>query len=363
MSNSLAIATVTATLRHLLDAPVKEVDNDLSTFGYKVTTQPPDLAAKDFEGGNASVGLNIFLYQIQQNAAWRNMDLPRTTRPGETGQPPLALNLHYLLTAYGQNDSNAGNLAQRVLGAALSVLHDHPLLASDQIASAIPGNDLAKQFERMRITPLSLGVEEMSKLWTIFQSQYRISTAFEVTVALIESRRPTRAPLPVIRRGDHDRGAIAVTGGIPVLSRVMPPNCQSATRLGDSAVVETEQPTNGTNILEFFHPTTGKTNEVQPVTASDGTLKILLPSISTDADAMHNWTPGYYQMVLTRPGPANKKLLSNALPFALAPRITLSQRVFNAGAFTLPVVCEPRIDPRQSVLLLFGEQQIRPTTL
>jgi hypothetical protein len=362
MSNSLAIAATTATLRHLLDAPVKDIDTDLSTFGYRVTTQPPDLAAKDFEGSNASVGLNIFLYQTVLNAAWRNMDMPKAMRPGETGQPPLALNLHYLLTAYGQNDSGAGNLAQRVLGAALSVVHDHPLLAPDQIANAIPGNDLAKQFERMRITPLPMGVEEISKLWMIFQTQYRLSAAIEVTVALIDSRRPTKTPLPVIRRGSDDRGALAVTGSIPVLNRVIPPQRQSATRLGEDVVVEAEQLTGGSDILRFRHQTTGQVNEITSQTAADSSLKVHLPAVAADADAMHNWTPGYYQLDLLRPGPATTKLVSNALPFALAPRITLSQQVFNAGTFTLAVTCEPRIDPGQAVLLLFGDQQITPNS-
>lgn len=360
MSNSLAIAAATATLRHLLDVPVKDLDTDLSTFGYRVTTQPPDLAAKDFEGGNASVGLNVFLYQTVLNAAWRNMDMPKATRPGETGQPPLALNLHYLLTAYGQNDSNAGNLAQRVLGAALSVVHDHPLLAPDQIANAIPGNDLAKQFERMRITPLPMGVEEISKLWMIFQTQYRLSAVIEVTVALIDSKRPTRTPLPVIRRGGDDRGALAVTGSIPVLNRVIPPQRQSATRLGEDAFVEADQLSGNNNMLRFRHQTTGQVNEILSQTTADNTLKVHLPAIAADADAMHNWAPGYYQIDLLRQGPATTRLVSNSLPFALAPKISLALQIFNAGTFALAVTCEPRIDPDQAVLLLFGDQQITP---
>src|SRR5207302_136942 len=81
-----------------------------------------------------------------------------------------------------------------------SVLHDHPLLSSAEISAALPNNDLAQQFERVKITPLALGVEEISKLWMVFQTQYRISAAYEVTVILIDSRTPTNAPLPVLKR-------------------------------------------------------------------------------------------------------------------------------------------------------------------
>ena len=41
-------------------------------------------------GNNTANQLNLFLYQTMVNAAWRNMDMPRQVKPGETGQPPLA---------------------------------------------------------------------------------------------------------------------------------------------------------------------------------------------------------------------------------------------------------------------------------
>ncbi len=92
MSNPLAIAAVTAMLRELIKRGVRDF---LPNPDDNVTTKPLDKA----RNGNSSPDqLNIFLYQTVPNAAWRNMDMPRQVRPGETGQPPLALNLHYLIT-------------------------------------------------------------------------------------------------------------------------------------------------------------------------------------------------------------------------------------------------------------------------
>ena len=42
--------------------------------------------------------------------------MPRQLRPGESGTPPLALNLHYLLTAYGRGESDNDAVSHRVHG-------------------------------------------------------------------------------------------------------------------------------------------------------------------------------------------------------------------------------------------------------
>src|SRR4029450_9173721 len=109
-------------LRDLLFKQVPHLDDQLGDL--EVTTQPPDLARKTI----TKVQLNLFLSQTTVNAAWRNLDPPRQVRPGETGAPSLALNLHYLLTAYGPGESDPTSLGLRALGNAMSVLHDNPLL-------------------------------------------------------------------------------------------------------------------------------------------------------------------------------------------------------------------------------------------
>src|SRR5690349_1850402 len=201
MSNSLAIAAVTATLRNLIKAGI---DNDVP--GALVTTQPLD------EVKTPGDLINVFLYQTTIDAAWSNRDVGRKTKPGETGQPALALNLFYLLTAYGKNNA-APDLpdltSHRLLGRAMRVLHDHPVLSFAEIESALSGNDLHEQIERVRITHQPMTLDEMSKLWTAFQAKYRISTAYEVSVVLIDSRRPATAPLPVLKRGELDQGVAA----------------------------------------------------------------------------------------------------------------------------------------------------------
>src|SRR6185437_12405922 len=111
MSNVLAIAATTRTLRNLLLARIPALDAELSDL--EVTLQPPDIARK----GISKSQLNLFLFQVVTNAAWSNLDMPGRVRPGETAPPALALNLHYLITAWGRGDSDSDALSHRVLAA------------------------------------------------------------------------------------------------------------------------------------------------------------------------------------------------------------------------------------------------------
>src|SRR3954468_4403214 len=95
MANSLAIATVTATLEKLLEKPL-----DADVAGAKVTFVRPDATG----GGLPATRANIFLYQVTPSAAARIGDGP--PRPGAAGQalnrPRIGLDLHYLSTFYGR---------------------------------------------------------------------------------------------------------------------------------------------------------------------------------------------------------------------------------------------------------------------
>ncbi len=358
MSNALAIAATTATLRNLLLTQVPQLDGDLSDL--EVTAQPLDVARK----GISKSQVNLFLYQTTINAAWRNMDMPRQTRPGEIGAPPLALNLHYLITAYGRGESDNDAVNHRVLGGAMSVLHDHPLLSRGEISVALPNNDLAKQFERVKITPLSLGVEEISKLWMVFQTQYRISVAYEVTVVLIDSRAPSNAALPVLKRGDADRGVITSPGAAPTLNALRFPRSQPAIRLGEDATVLGDQLTVNDAVLRFTSTRLPLPVTVPPSAgANPGELGLHINDVGDDANALSRWAPGFYTVALVVTKTGIPPIVSNEIPFALAPRITVSSSNTGPGAVDVTIQCAPRIATDQRVLLIFGNRQVEPTSM
>ena len=369
MSNSLAIAATTTTLRNLLLTQVRDFDSDLADLD--VTTRAPDVARK----GITVASLNIFLYLTVVNAAWRNMDMPRQVRPGETGSPPLSLNLYYLITAYGRDDVDGNAVSHRVLGGAMSVLHDHAVLGAQEIANALPNNDLAEQIERVRISPLVMSIEEMSKLWMTFQTNYRVSAAYEATVILIDSRNPVKAALPVLKRGKEDRGVFAVASGPTTLKEIRLPKSQSAGRLGEDVIIVGDGLTLSDTVARFTSLVPRQPDgslipppvELAPEAGDNASdLKVRLKPRADDADAFERWVPGFYTVSLVVKRTDTPPTVSNEIAFALAPSITVTPNS-TAGTVavgtTLTMSCAPRIRDGQRVLILFGEQQLVPKTL
>lgn len=358
MSNARAIAATTATLRNLLLAQIPFLDSDLSDL--EVTTQPLDLARK----GITKAQLNLFLYQTVINGAWRNLDMPRQVRPGEAGAPPLALNLHYLITAYGRGETDNDAAGHRVMGGAMSVLHDHPLLGPGEIATSLPNNDLGEQFERLKITPLLMGLEEMSKLWMVFQTQYRISAAYEVTVVLIDSRSPVKSALPVLKRGEADRGAAVVAGLAPSLNEIRPPHSQPATRLGEDIAILGGQLSTMDNTVRFTSSRLAEPIELVPQSGrTPAEIGVHIPGKPEDANALSRWAPGFYTVALVQKRTGVPPITSNELALALAPQITVTPTAATPGTVNLTLTCEPRIVTGQRVLLLFGDRQVEPVSI
>jgi hypothetical protein len=348
MSNSLAIAAVTATLSRLL-----EQGSSADLPGTIVTTKPPEKARTGT--GNQ---LNLFLYQTTPNAAWRNQPLPSQIKSGETGFPPLPLNLYYLVTAYGQNDDDI--FSHRLLGRAMSMLHDHAVLDADEIKAALTGNDLHLQIERVRITSVTMPLEEMSKLWMMLQAQYRISAAYEVSVVLLESNRPVKTPLPVLTRGANDQGILAQADLIPpfpTLLEVIPPNKQLSARLGDILTLNGHHLDDETVVVRFSHP--GLVAPIELPVLPDGTADQIQVQLPTNPS---QWLPGVYSVAAILKRSRQPDRSTNQLTLSLAPQleiITPNPAIRNAsGEVILTIICRPQIQPEQRVSLLLGDREI-----
>lgn len=377
MSDSLAIAAVTNALVHVLQRGFAPDPDGFDTFGgdVRVTTQPPD---KVQAGGSHKI--NLFLYQANLNPSWRNMDLPWQTRPGETKPTPLPLDLHYLITVhYGESEESVHTDVQgallgshRLLGRAMGILHDHPILSAAEINDSLPEAERERhpysQMETVRITPQPLSLDELSKIWTGFQTQYRLSAAYEASVVLIESTRPARAPLPVLRRGPEDEGVKSLLGPFPVLEEIRRP---AATRpgiqLGDLIEILGQNLPGEDTCLTLQHARLPKGYE-QTVEAGSTTtrLQVQLPSPAS-LPAGEAWPAGFYQVAtLQRCAQAQPEKASNQLPLLIAP--TLQPLTFlaadnqlardNQGSLTLPIEATSEVLPEQGASVLVGSHAL-----
>jgi hypothetical protein len=375
MSNALAIAAVTATLKDLLNDGL--LDHDLSSIGsFSVTSTPPDRITT---GATEPNQLNVFLYQVTPNLGWRNARLPALDpRGARVSRPPLALDLHYLLSAYGAQDLNA----EVLLGYAMQLLHEQPVLTRQQLrtvlatpspvdGSVLPSPfgslsaaDLADQIELLKITPVYLGSEELSKLWTAMQARYRPSMAYLVSVVLIQADGPARAAPPVLKRGEADRGPVAIASGNPTLRRVHPKASEllPAARLGDDLVLHGARLASESTTVRFECTRLGLVSEAAGTNATDERLEARIPGVADDPAAMAQWGIGVYRVSLRVARSGLPAWHSNVVPLALAPRIAVDPLDAVAGDFALTITCSPRLKPIQEsgARLIFGEREIAP---
>ncbi len=217
MSTALAIASVTYVLKDLLNNGLIDHDVSSAVGNVTVTALPPDRI--NTADSNQQSQLNLFLYRVTPNMGWRNVDLPSRNGNGDRlTNPPLALDLHYLLTSYGLSELHG----EILLGYGMQLLHDTPVLARDairrslappvEVAAGLPPellalatSELAEQVEQVKLTPETLSTEDISKLWASFESKFRPSSAYMASVVLIESRHSTKSALPVRARNVYVR--------------------------------------------------------------------------------------------------------------------------------------------------------------
>lgn len=368
MSTALAIAGVTQLLRDVLNDGL--VDNDVAAaIGTNVTVhaRPPD---RVLEVANGNSVLNVFLYHVDNQPNWSNQILPTRTAAGaRANNTPLTLDLYYLVSAVATEDLHGDIL----LGYAMQILHEHPgfdraeilagLSPAPPVAGGLPPalqalaqTGLAAQVEQLRVVPVYLSTEEMSKLWTTFQTTYRSSMAYRVSSVIIEADTPTLAPLPVLTIGPGNIGPSAVPGldvGMPQITALTLPQGQPSLRPGDTLVLRGQR-LSGADVTVHFEslvllapidlpPDPGGTNAVQTVTVPDPPT---------------GWAAGLYQVSLSaRSGLGAPLFRSNAAalqvaPVADLPPVSVARMAGNQVQVTLAL--SPDIWPGQRVELILG---------
>ncbi len=376
MSSPLAIGAVSAVLRNLLDNGF--IKAGLPVSPVKVTAVAPDTIKLDDPDPTPS--LNLFLYRTSLNQGWAEFGLPAFDGNGtRVSSPPLALNLHYLLTAYGASDFQA----EILLGYAMHLLHERPVLDRPAIRRALDPSplgstilppafkaltaaDLADQVEGVTITPEPMDTEEMARLWSAIQAHYRPTASYVVSVVLIEARKPSRKALPVLSRGPvdlatgRDRGVVvepSLLPPFPTVVRVEPPDSQPAARLGETVRVAGHHLDGTSTIVRFAHRLLDDPNEVTIGANTDSTgIDVPLPS---GGPAEQAWPPGVYivSVSLVRPGETDPRV-SNVAAMLLAPEPQLPPTTVSRNATTRLVTVtldvKPQVRPAQDALLTLG---------
>jgi hypothetical protein len=376
MSTALAIASVTQVLRDLLNNGI--IDRDVSgvTGGnVTVTCLPPDRI--DTSVGGEQSQLNLFMYLVTPNQGWRNQSMPSLDAQGNwITNPYLALDLHYLLSAYSPNELHP----EILLGYGMQLLFETPVLPRDAIRNslttpigsftggtlpanlrALSSSGLADQVEMIKIIPETMNTEEISKLWTAFQSNYRPTTAYRVTVVLIQAQNSTKSALPV-----QSRQLYVNPLNIPVINAI-----QSQSAPGQPIVANQK-------ILPGYTLVLNGTALSADIVQANVDAELVIPNAANITPTQVSFAlpsdvpAGVHEVTINQPtligSPPvqHQGVVSNAVSFILCPVIanaltnpvTVTNLVDNGSGIlsaNLALTLNPEVDTTQNLLLMLNQ--------
>lgn len=354
MSDFLAVAGVTAVLRWMLRDAVAGSGVDTAVGATPaISALPPDRLVV---GATETPQVNIFMYHVAFNGGWRNVGQPELDPSGRRiAAPPLAIDLHFLLSAYGPNELDG----EILLGWAMQVLHEQPVLTRDLVQSALaairtrPGapvedqrvglTTLSDQAELVKLTPQSLSTEEVYRLWPAFNAHYRATAAYLATVVLVQRQRPLHTALRV-----QSRNIVVQPMELPVIENVSPALAATGEQLvvtgrhflGDNAA---------DTIVVFDDGTTVKPDSVQDAIVRATTPAALFAGI--------RGVQVTRQVRFGSPGDPHQGVQSNLASFMLLPTIVAPPANTQVGT-TLTLTVNPAVGRRQRAAVLIGNQSL-----
>jgi hypothetical protein len=357
MSNSLAIAAVTSAIRYVLDRALERTHPGQVGDAAVTTLHPAKLVTTDLAG---SAGINVYCYQGTPNHAWNLTDLPTRRGDGSTVKRPIAaLDLHYLLTCYGEETRLE---PQRLLGRVVGALAATSMLTRGVVTAALDlysgddtetpflaASDLAEEVELVKLSPATLSLEEMSNLWGMLDTPYQLSLTYLATVVLIAADVTPKVALPVRRR------ALTVSpSGPPRLASVTTDPADQAAGTGSTVVVRGSRllgPGAGVRIGPVaLAPQPGATaDEVRVVVADTVPAGVHAVQVTHRSPAGPTGAPS--RVVAT----------SNAVPLVVRPSVNVTG--IDADAVTLAVSPPLQAGQRATVVLgrLPGDSPEDPT--
>ncbi len=150
----------------------------------------PEFSAARFElyqlgnfGNPMEEGISLYLYRLAVSTARRN--LPPTVGPnGERFRPPIPLDLHYVVTAWAQTAVKQ----QRLLGWAIRMLEDVPILPAGLLNNYGPEPNIFKPSETVEVILESLTLQDFNNLWSPSKTNPpSLSVGYIVRMIAIES--------------------------------------------------------------------------------------------------------------------------------------------------------------------------------
>lgn len=177
------LGLVTRALVVLLENGIR-VSDGWSGTTPEVTPAPPDIVSED--------ALGLYLYHVGEDPHFKTAAVP-SGGSARVRHAPMGLRLHYQLTAHNRNESqDAVYTAQQLLGCAVKVLHDFPVVDDSTIVGGANilgtvGLDGADNVLRIALQPVQY--TEAVSYWTAGTGPARLAAYYQVDAVLLEPER------------------------------------------------------------------------------------------------------------------------------------------------------------------------------
>jgi len=352
MSTSAAIAAVGVTLQRLLS---DRLDIPLGTTPVVTVGNPPD------EPDTEEAVVNLFLYRVSANGALSNQMPPGRGERNAYGRPPLALNLYYLLNTYGTTTATGSDtlqdeiVAHELLGSAMRILHDYPIVTPEIETSGgeqVLDADLVDASEAVKVTLDPLSLEDLSKVWTALSKPFRPSAAYEVSVIEIDTKLLQPTVLPVGPIGPNSGPMVtAVAGMSPTIVDLHAAQRTSAqVRVGETLVLE------GSGFIgdETLATIDGLDGAAQVTSARADRMTVVILDDPRLQPGLHSLRVSH-GVLLGNPLQRRTTFTSNTVAFALVPRVD----TVTLAASTLTIDGDRLLVPGVECLTLVGDQTVR----
>ena len=268
----------------------------------KATGVPVDVGRPESASKATGQRFNLFLYRIGFDQTLHSTSLE------EGHPPPLWAVLHYLLTAFEEQDSDSIK-AQQLLGLGLATLHSINFHDAPQNDVALVNNP-----EPLRLTFTESDIDALSKLMQ--GNEFRLSATFQIQPVMIAAAAlPTAEMLPPAL---PTVAQLATSHSIgPHINQLRPVNleCGQTISVFGHDIENAEWILFGAQQLPVLHSRGGQVSAEMP----------LEPAIS----------PGSYPVSVARMMPNRKLRVSNALMGSLLPTIIDVTANKAAGEFTI----------------------------
>ncbi len=148
------------------------------------------------EDSDLNTTVSLYLFRITMNEHLRNKV------PPSRAQPPLMLDLHYLLTVWTDSPLAEHSIVAWVM----RELHQQPVM---DISSLSLDADWGKD-DVVQIIPAELSNEDMMRIWDALAPHYRLSLSYIARVVRIDPDEPkTGLPVVATRHQYEEKGSHA----------------------------------------------------------------------------------------------------------------------------------------------------------